>query len=253
MVRTGLAGRRYAEARLRAAIARGDVAPGQRLIEEELANRFAVTRSSLRQAIDALLADGLVERVRNRGARVRRLSLAEAVEITECRMALEGLLARKAAERATDADVVGLGEQIEAMRGAVEDGDVVLYSALIDHLYELVHQAARHTNATALVTRLQAQLVRHQFQLSLRPGRPRQSLRELSLVVEAISAHRPGTAERLAKVHLQGVVAALVAQPPDQAPDHQPHDQAPDQAHDQALEAHTARTGPEQAERARHG
>lgn len=209
-VRSGLAGRGHAEAELRAAIQRGDVAPGQRLIEEELASRFGVTRSSLRQAIDALVADRLVERVRNRGARVRQLSLAEAVEITECRMVLEGLLARKAAERADTDDVTRLGQHVQAMRAAVEAGDVLGYSALIDRLYELVHHAARHANAAALVTRLQAQLVRHQFQLSLRPGRPRQSLRELDAVVAAVCAHRPGAAERLARAHLQGVVAALV-------------------------------------------
>ena len=63
---------------------------------------LGVTRQSLRAALLDLTADGLVERIPNRGARVRVVSTAEAVAITECRMALEALCAVKAAERITE-------------------------------------------------------------------------------------------------------------------------------------------------------
>jgi len=89
----GATGRRLAVERLRQAILAGDMAPGQRLIEEELAGMLGVTRASLRAALFDLAADGLVERIPNRGARVRAVTLDEAVAITECRMALEGLCA----------------------------------------------------------------------------------------------------------------------------------------------------------------
>src|SRR5487761_634773 len=88
---------------LRQAILSGDFGPGQRLVEEELAGTLGVTRQSLRAALLDLTADGLVERIPNRGARVR-------VAITECRMALEALCAVKAAERITDEEAVGLRE-----------------------------------------------------------------------------------------------------------------------------------------------
>ena len=71
-----------------------------------------------------VLAEGLVERIQNRGARVRAISLDEAIEITEVRMALEGLCAAKAAERATGEDRTELrriGERMrEAWPGVVE-------------------------------------------------------------------------------------------------------------------------------------
>jgi len=67
------------------------MAPGQRLVEEELAGLLGVTRASVRAALFDLAADGLAERIPNRGARVRAVTVAEAVAITECRMALEGL------------------------------------------------------------------------------------------------------------------------------------------------------------------
>jgi DNA-binding GntR family transcriptional regulator len=209
MVRTGAEAREWAEQALRAAMVRGDVVPGQRLIEEELSERFGVTRSSLRQAIDTLVSDGLVERITNRGARVRRLSIAEAVEITECRAVLEGLIARKAAEHATDSSLSDLASHIDSMRDCLTVGDVVKYSDLIRGLYAAIHHAAQHPSASALVDRLQAQLVRQQFRLSLRPGRPQRSMQELTDVVEAITARRADDAERLMRTHLQEVADAL--------------------------------------------
>src|SRR5947209_17791578 len=157
---------------LRAAISRGELSPGHRLVEAELAERIGVNRSSVRLAIDALIAEGLVERIPNRGARVRVVSTDEAIAITECRMSLEALLARKAAERLTEDEAGRLRAHLHTMADAVESGDVLKYQELIGHLYGLVHEAARHPVATGLVERLQAQLVRHQFRLSLRSGRP---------------------------------------------------------------------------------
>src|SRR5919201_5939750 len=91
--RAGEAARTHAFAALRQAILSGDVAPGQRLVEEELAGTLGVTRASLRAALFDLAAEGLVERIPNRGARVRPVTLDEAVAITECRMAPQGLCA----------------------------------------------------------------------------------------------------------------------------------------------------------------
>jgi DNA-binding GntR family transcriptional regulator len=63
--------------------------------------------------------------------------------------------------------------------------------------------------AADLVGRLQAQLVRHQFRLSLRPGRPRVSLAELTEVVDAIAGRDPERAEAAAAAHFRSVIAAL--------------------------------------------
>src|SRR6201998_2277606 len=110
--------RTHALAALRQAILAGAVAPGQRLVEEELAAVLGVTRASLRAALLDLTAEGLVERIPNRGARVRVVSTEEAVAITECRMALESLCAAKAAQRISDADAAELRRLGEAMTAA---------------------------------------------------------------------------------------------------------------------------------------
>jgi DNA-binding GntR family transcriptional regulator len=198
-----------AEQAIRAAISRGDLSPGHRLVEAELADQIGVNRSSVRLAIDALAVEGLVERIPNRGARVRVVSADEAVAITECRMALETLLSRAAAERATDDEAARLRDHLSTMADAVEVADLLKYQQLIWQLYGLVHDAARHPVATGLVERLQAQLVRHQFRLSLRPGRPRVSLQELTALVGAIADRDADRAEAATVAHFRSVIAAL--------------------------------------------
>src|ERR1700734_542700 len=126
--RAGEAARAHALAALRQAILSGDVAPGQRLVEEELAGTLGVTRQSLRAALLDLTAQGLVERIPNRGARVRVVSTEEAVAITECRMALEALCAAKAAERVTGGEAAQLRELGGQLERAVAEPDPLEYS-----------------------------------------------------------------------------------------------------------------------------
>ena len=206
---TGEAGRRHAFQQLRGAIVGGDMAPGQRLVEEELAGLFGVTRASLRAALIDLTAAGLVERIPNRGARVRVITLDEAVAITECRMALEGLCAAKAADRATDEHRARLRELGGELARAVADGEPVKYSALNRDLHQLILDISGQTVAADLLARLNAQFVRHQFQLSLRPGRPQASLPEHLSIIEAIMARRAADAEQAARDHLRSVIRAL--------------------------------------------
>jgi DNA-binding GntR family transcriptional regulator len=205
----GEEGRQHAVARLRQAIVAGDMAPGQRLVEEELASAFEVTRASLRQALIDLTADGLVERIPNRGARVRVITQDEAVAITECRMALEGLCAAKAAELVTDEQARDLTRLSDEMKAAVSDGEPVRYSELNRELHRHVLDISGQEVARDLLARLNGQLVRHQFRLSLRPGRPQQSLPEHLAIIAAIVAKDPARAEEAARNHLRSVIHAL--------------------------------------------
>ncbi|HEX8007385.1 MAG TPA: GntR family transcriptional regulator [Trebonia sp.] len=207
----GEAARTHALAALRQAILGGNVAPGQRLVEEELAGMFGVTRASLRAALIDLTAEGLVERVPNRGARVRVVSLEEAIAITECRMALEALCAAKAAQNATDDDAATLRELGTELTRAVADGDPLKYSDLNRELHRQIGTISGQTVAVGLLERLHAQIVRHQFRLALRPGRPEKSLAEHLAIIDAIAGHRPDDAEAAARRHLSSVIEALRA------------------------------------------
>jgi len=194
---------------LREAIRAGEMAPGHRLVELDLAEQLGVTRAAVRAALLDLTGEGLVERIANRGARVRVIPLEEAVQIVECRAALEGLCAAKAAELAQDADrdlLRGLGER---MREAVASGDVMAYSKLNQQLHAHIVRLSGQQVAAGLLERLNAQIVRHQFRLSVRPGRPQTSLPEHLGVIVAVCAGDGAAAEKAAREHLASVAEAL--------------------------------------------
>ncbi|MFJ9174315.1 GntR family transcriptional regulator [Streptomyces sp. NPDC102360] len=208
---SGEQAKQYALDQLRTAILRGEMSPAQRLVENELAEQYGVTRASIRAALLELAAEGLVERIRNRGSRVRVVTVEEAVEITECRMALEGLCAAKAAKEATDAQLDELTALGDAMSKAVGDGDPLTYSDLNHELHARIREISGQRTAVTLLERLNAQLVRHRFQLALRPGRSQQSLGEHLAMIEAIRAREPQAAETAVRAHLRSVIDVLRA------------------------------------------
>ena len=196
---------------LRAAILAGEFAPRQRLVEIDLCERFGTSRFILRSALSELAAQGLVEFQRNRGARVRDVSLAEAIEITQVRILLEGLLAARAAERVTRADAAGLRALLREMRAAVQKSELLTYSELNARLHGAIRDIAAHETASRLLRQLRDQTVRHQFSLSLVPGRPTVSLPQHEAIVAAITAREPEEAEQAMRAHLQSVIEAFRA------------------------------------------
>jgi DNA-binding GntR family transcriptional regulator len=194
---------------VREAILQGEMSPGQRLVEAELVDMFGVTRGSVRSAIDDLAAEGLLEKIPNRGARVRRVSVEEAIAILECRAVLEGLIAARAAERVDERQAERLAAIGRSMKDAVETGEVMSYSRLNSRLHALVDEIGDQPVASGLIQRLRSQIVRHQFQLSLRPGRPQVSLGQHLAIIDAVLARDPRRAERAARDHVESVIEAL--------------------------------------------
>ena len=196
---------------IRDAIADGEFAANQRLIESDLSERFGASRGNVRTALLQLTSEGLVERMQNRGARVRAVSLAEAIEITEVRMALEGLCAAKAAERLTDEDRDRLRGIGAAMQEAVAAGDLLGYSELNRQLHSLIRTLGGQATAQAILERLRGQNVRHQFRLAMHPGRAAVSLPQHLEIIEALCAGDPDEAEAAVRRHLRSVIDTLPA------------------------------------------
>jgi DNA-binding GntR family transcriptional regulator len=188
---------------IREAITSGDFAPNQRLVEAELSEQFGVSRAAVRNALVQLTTEGLVERIQNRGARVRAVSLQEAIEITEVRMVVEGLCAARAAERATEQ------EHGELMQQAVAAGNVLGYSEINKRLHALILRISGQETACAVLGRLRGQNVRHQFRLAMHPGRPSVSLPQHLAIIEAICAGDADAAESAMRTHLGSVIDAL--------------------------------------------
>lgn len=194
---------------IRARIIAGEYGPDQRLVESELAVSLGASRAAVRGALLVLANEGLVGRNRYRGARVRVVSVAEAVEITEVRMVVEGLCARKAASHISAEDAAMLRDLGGRMRRAVESGDLAGYSELNQVLHRTIIEISRQAAAAIELERLHAQSVRHEFRLALVPGRVQVSLGEHERIIDAICAQDGTAAEAAMRAHLASVVAAL--------------------------------------------
>lgn len=194
---------------LREAILQGELNPGQRLVEIELAQRFDASRGAVREALALLENEGLATREANRGARIRPISLDEAIEITEVRVALEGLCAAKAATVATPDERSELKAMGAEMREAVKQGDVVSYSKLSQSVHLRIREISGQRTATDLLNRLRYQSVRYQFSVALLPGRPAEGLKEHLAIIKAVCSGAPDVAERTMREHLASVIGAL--------------------------------------------
>jgi DNA-binding GntR family transcriptional regulator len=108
----------------------GELKPGERINEQQLAQRFGVSRGPIREAVRGLEGAGLARAVPNRGVFVRRLSVTEVRELYDIRAALFGLAGRLMAERATPGEVARLEDMLAAMERAAERRDFDAYYPL---------------------------------------------------------------------------------------------------------------------------
>jgi len=191
-------------------IVSGDLSPGERLVEEELAEQLQFSRGTVRSALLRLEHEGLVVRERNRGARVRRVDAAEAVEILEARAALESLAAGRAAERRTDAEVEELRAITTEMERLYAAGEFLAMSECNARLHRRILEISRHKVALEICQRLNSQVVRFQFRTVLAPGRPAKSLEEHAAIVDAIADGDREAAEAAMRLHLSHVVETLL-------------------------------------------
>lgn len=195
--------------RLRSEILEGTFAPGDRLPEITLAERYSVGRGSIRSALVELRAEGLVDIEANRGALVRRIGLAEAIEIAEARKVLESLIAAKAAQNPDVALRESLTQILDEMRHAVDGADNARYSELNRALHRRIWEISGHQVGLDLVANLRNRSAHHQYRLAVMPGRAEESLRQHEAIVDAIVAGEDDTAEGAMRDHLDSVIEVL--------------------------------------------
>ncbi len=194
---------------LRGDIVAGVFPAGDRLIESQLCERYSCGRAVARAALLQMESEGLVERQPNRGATVRRISVAEAIEITEARAALEGLIAARAARHATDDDRQELLAIVADMRTAVGATDTARYSELNRTFHGRLREISRHAIAADLVHNLRNRAVAHQYRLAMMPGRPTESLQQHAAIADAVVAGDESAAANAMDAHLGSVLDVL--------------------------------------------
>jgi DNA-binding GntR family transcriptional regulator len=190
---------------IQAAIVRGEIAPGSKISEPELARVYGISRGPLREAIHRLEGQRLLVRVPHVGARVVSLGQSELIELYEIRESLEGMACRLAAERMTQGDVDELRrvlethERDEAFRAGrgyyQQEGD-------FDFHYRIIQGSGNQTLVKLLCDELY-QLVRmYRIQFSKTPNRPHQAFSEHHRILDAIAERDGELAELLMRRHI---------------------------------------------------
>ncbi|CAB4965550.1 MAG: FCD domain-containing protein [Actinobacteria bacterium] len=141
-------------AELRRAISTGELAPGQQLVQESLAERLGVSRVPLREALQVLEGEGQVVHEPHRGYFVTELSLADLVEVYHLRSVLEAEAARTAVPLLTDADVESLQRLVDAVNTASGRGDIAAMIGANRAFHLALVDAARMPRLSRLVSSL---------------------------------------------------------------------------------------------------
>ncbi len=193
--------------RIRQAILEGRFSPNERLVEEELVRIFGSTRPAIRQALAVLEQQGLVVR----GARVRLISAAEAIEIMELRAAIEAMVARHAARRITAVDIDRLRGMIAHLEALTASGDLVSYSQANVAFHAAIARIAQHPSAERILNGLRSQTVAFQYRPILEPGRAAAIDAEHRVLVAALAAGDEASAEAAMRTHIENAGRALQA------------------------------------------
>lgn len=187
---------------LEAEIVSGKLFAGSRIDEQELMERFNVSRTPAREALQQLASSGLVTIVPRHGAVVATLGLAEYIAMLEMLTELEGLAARLSARRMPAVQRQALGEALRACEEAAGRDDAVAYETANRAFHETIYDGSLN-DVLARQLRLMRLRMRHpQRSLFDRPNRIRNSLREHEAILQAILAGDEEAADRAMSLHI---------------------------------------------------
>lgn len=191
-----------AHASLREAIVKGDLEPGQRLVELQLSEQMKTSRIPVREALKKLEQDGLVEKLAGGGFVVKNLSRSEVEETFGIRAVLESYAAYLATELLNDATFGKLKASIDAYREALGRDDTQKLMQLNTQFHELIYRAAGSRQLYGLINNFRDFMSRYRKVLLTRIDYARISLHDHEELLEAMKERDKERVERLVKKHV---------------------------------------------------
>jgi GntR family transcriptional regulator, trigonelline degradation regulator len=193
---------------LRRAIVEQHLPPGHRLIERELIEQTGVSRTTIREVLRELAAEGLVTTVPQKGAVVAVPSAEEAAELYEVRAALEGLAARRFVERAGPERVDELRAAFRELEEVTEGGDVRAMLRAKDRFYDVLLCGCGNGAVQTILSSLKARVGVLRTASMSQPGRPKHALAEIRAIVEAVEARDAEAAAAACARHVEQAAKA---------------------------------------------
>ena len=191
------------EEKLRQAIADGRFKPGDRLVERELCRLIGVGRTSIREALRQLEAEGLVTSYPHRGPVVTVISFAEADQLYKVRAILEGFAGQLFAERGSDGEIAALEKAVSDFERAIEDGNGPRLAIAKNAFYDCLMTGSGNIFARQMLTSLHNRINLLRMTSMNQPGRLRHSLAEIKEIAVAIGKRDGPRAASACKYHIE--------------------------------------------------
>ncbi len=196
--------------RLRAAIMLGNLVPGQRLTERELCEWTGVSRTSVREALRQLESEGLVVHIPRKGPAVARVSVDEAADIYDVRKVLETKMVALFINNATGREVDKLGHAMGHLESVVGSGDKERVSDAKTRYFEILMRGCHNGTLEDFVRKLHLRLTLVRSSYLTHTGRWPESVRELRVITDAVTARDVETAVKSYEVHLELAMTAAL-------------------------------------------
>ncbi len=188
---------------LRAAIVDLEFEPGERLVERKLCEMMGVSRTSVREALRHLEAEGLITTVPHRGPVVTEVTPEEARDIYQVRAALEGLAGAQCAAYATPEVIASLRESLGAMESASRRFDRRAMRETSVTFFETLFEGGRNQVCAAMIRSLQARINFLRSASFQATGRIQEFIAELRAIVEAVESRDPEATRAACARHIE--------------------------------------------------
>ena len=149
---------------LRDAILKGELEPGERLMEIQLAERLGVSRTPIREAIRKLELEGLVLMIPRKGAEVAKISEKSLRDVLEVRRSLEELAAELACQRMDEEALKDLEDAQKAFVKAVESGETMAMAETDEHFHDVIYMGTGNTRLVQILNNLREQMYRYRLE-----------------------------------------------------------------------------------------
>ncbi|HIS33102.1 MAG TPA: GntR family transcriptional regulator [Candidatus Limivivens intestinipullorum] len=188
---------------LRQAILKGELKPGERLMEIQLAQRLGVSRTPVREAIRKLELEGLVLMIPRKGAEVAQITRQDLEDVLEVRAALEELAVKDACLHITDEEIKKLRKASEEFQKTLKTNDLVASAQADMEFHEVIYNAADNRRLVQILNNLREQMYRYRMEY-LKDERTHQVLsREHEAIRKALEAHDVEKAAAAMNIHIE--------------------------------------------------
>ena len=149
---------------LRQAILKGELEPGERLMEIQLAERLGVSRTPIREAIRKLELEGLVLMIPRKGAEVAKISENNLRDVLEVRRSLEELAIDLACQRITEEELAQLNKAEVDFKAAIENGDAMQIAQTDENFHEIIYNSTKNQKLVQILNNLREQMYRYRLE-----------------------------------------------------------------------------------------